>query len=239
MKRAATALALLSLLGPVFLPGCSRSSAPADGGPTFASALPPPSSAGPSDAEGHLSRDYTVAMTPPAPALTTEPRATAGPPVGPESEHVVRRARVSGPIGGRPYAPDARGTTCISNVRQLGTGLLCYVQDWDERCPPGEGWPAVTEPYLRSASVLECPSDDREPSYAFNPALSRRPFSDVFEPAYTVSLFESDDLEAVAYRHDGGSVCGFADGDARWIERGWERRDPVLWSLEKESARGR
>jgi prepilin-type processing-associated H-X9-DG protein len=124
-------------------------------------------------------------------------------------------------------------------VRQLDTGLLSYVQDWDERYPPGEHWAEGIGPYTRSPSLFKCPSDEREPSYAFNQALSRRPLSDLFEPAYTASLFESDDLQGVAYRHDRGAMYGFADGHARWIEKGWEKKEPVLWSLGEAGARGR
>ncbi|HOJ20148.1 MAG TPA: prepilin-type N-terminal cleavage/methylation domain-containing protein [Armatimonadota bacterium] len=32
---------------------------------------------------------------------------------------------------------NARKTTCLSNLKQIGSGLLMYVQDYDESLPTG------------------------------------------------------------------------------------------------------
>lgn len=67
-----------------------------------------------------------------------------------------------------------RAATCIANERQLGLAMMCYVQDYDERFPNGilptgatsfwvgEGWAGQCEPYLKNASVLDCPDDPTE-----------------------------------------------------------------------------
>jgi prepilin-type processing-associated H-X9-DG protein len=77
----------------------------------------------------------------------------------------------------------ARQAACTSNLKQIGTAFLLYVQDYDERLPdrrdlksalPGgyrpwsPAWPAsdpragwaipVVQPYLRNEAVWSCPS---------------------------------------------------------------------------------
>jgi|SRR5579871_432432 len=71
----------------------------------------------------------------------------------------------------------ARAITCVSNLKQLGTGLLMYAQDYDEVfCPPLKGipdstdplnkcntWDRLVQPYLKNVGVLACPSDIYSP----------------------------------------------------------------------------
>jgi prepilin-type N-terminal cleavage/methylation domain-containing protein/prepilin-type processing-associated H-X9-DG protein len=62
----------------------------------------------------------------------------------------------------------ARQASCLSNLRQLGTGLLMYIQDYDERYPSVPcmelGNTTVLEitqqlyPYLNNCQILACPS---------------------------------------------------------------------------------
>jgi prepilin-type processing-associated H-X9-DG protein len=76
----------------------------------------------------------------------------------------------------------ARQTSCLSNLRQIGSAFAMYVQDYDERLPdrrdlknalpggyrpwttwppsdPRAGWAAfVLDPYLRNSGVWRCPS---------------------------------------------------------------------------------
>jgi prepilin-type N-terminal cleavage/methylation domain-containing protein/prepilin-type processing-associated H-X9-DG protein len=72
----------------------------------------------------------------------------------------------------------ARLSACVSNMRQLGTALMMYVQDYDETYPyirfhapgagnwqaalPGKGtyvWRNAIAPYLKSIDVFACPSN--------------------------------------------------------------------------------
>src|SRR4051812_41634027 len=67
----------------------------------------------------------------------------------------------------------ARMSACISNMRQIGTGLLMYVQDYDETYPYCrfhgalgttverniDSWRNANLPYLKSVDVLGCPSN--------------------------------------------------------------------------------
>jgi prepilin-type N-terminal cleavage/methylation domain-containing protein/prepilin-type processing-associated H-X9-DG protein len=63
----------------------------------------------------------------------------------------------------------ARQVGCLSNMRQLSTGLQMYIQDWDETFVPSTNyaaaetaperiWPSALSPYLRNTGILTCPS---------------------------------------------------------------------------------
>ena len=68
---------------------------------------------------------------------------------------------------------NARRTSCLSNMKQIGLGALQYSQDYDEKWMPGvrdfpayflpnnvpATWDLVLQPYLKSTQVLTCPSD--------------------------------------------------------------------------------
>src|SRR5437868_1601599 len=60
----------------------------------------------------------------------------------------------------------ARQTTCLSNLKQLGTAAQMYAQDYEERLPGtelGEGngeyfWGEMLALYTKSHDLLNCPS---------------------------------------------------------------------------------
>ena len=89
---------------------------------------------------------------------------------------------------------NARRSSCQSNLKQVGLGILQYAQDYDEYLPignlpsgnafVGQGWASTVMPYIKSTQVLKCPSDpgpqgsvligNRVPvSYAYSQALVR------------------------------------------------------------------
>lgn len=63
---------------------------------------------------------------------------------------------------------NARRTSCLSNLKQIGMGIMQYTQDYDETYPNygtlvgtaevSPWWTGMTAPYLKSAAVLRCPS---------------------------------------------------------------------------------
>ena len=65
----------------------------------------------------------------------------------------------------------ARGISCLSNMKQIGTGTMLYVQDYDETFPMnfymGQNGPAPCVsvvwvnlmPYIKNAQVYQCPSN--------------------------------------------------------------------------------
>ena len=59
---------------------------------------------------------------------------------------------------------NARRSSCLSNVKQIGLGLLQYAQDYDESFPAARttgtsvSWRWMIQPYLKSTQVNSCPS---------------------------------------------------------------------------------
>ncbi len=59
---------------------------------------------------------------------------------------------------------NARRTSCISNLKQLGLGIMQYTQDYDESMPTSgtnglRGFGGRIFPYVKSKQVFACPSD--------------------------------------------------------------------------------
>ncbi len=64
----------------------------------------------------------------------------------------------------------ARQASCLSNLKQLGLGVLMYAQDYDEHypyrdvnatVPPAnlaDTWPGMLNPYLKNTQIWACPS---------------------------------------------------------------------------------
>lgn len=61
---------------------------------------------------------------------------------------------------------NARRASCQSNLKQIGLGVMQYVQDYDERFPvitmsqtqAPYGWADSIQPYVKSVQILKCPS---------------------------------------------------------------------------------
>ncbi len=69
----------------------------------------------------------------------------------------------------------ARQASCLSNMKQLGTSVLMYVQDYDEQFPSGrvsptdtaaqraahagQGWAGQVYAYVKNTQVFKCPDD--------------------------------------------------------------------------------
>jgi len=99
----------------------------------------------------------------------------------------------------------ARKVACASNLRQLGQGLMLYVQGYDDRWPSiwnGEwnarvgkqlNWAAAIFPYVRNRPVYKCPSDvldDVACSYNGNLWLHNRLDAGIRTPAECVALMD-------------------------------------------------
>ena len=68
---------------------------------------------------------------------------------------------------------NARRASCQSNLKQIGLGLLQYVQDYDEKYPRSRTanvsfngfnnatapWHLVIQPYVKSVQLFQCPSN--------------------------------------------------------------------------------
>ncbi len=111
---------------------------------------------------------------------------------------------------------NARRASCQSNLKQLGLGVLQYVQDYDETYPlSSDGaakvgannitatWDLEIQPYTKSLQVLTCPSDSQTPrvdlgspfglvtrSYSMANYTRNRPIALLQAPSLTVLLTE-------------------------------------------------
>jgi len=83
----------------------------------------------------------------------------------------------------------ARQATCESNERQLGLGMLQYVQDYDETEPEsyygskGDSdmttnykWMDAIYPYVKNEAIFTCPSDIDSPPYHYRGGVSHRDY---------------------------------------------------------------
>ena len=68
------------------------------------------------------------------------------------------------PVFGRARE-NARRSSCQSNLKQIGLGILQYTQDYDERLVPARyntdpkiPWPDLLQPYIKSIQLFKCPS---------------------------------------------------------------------------------
>jgi len=97
----------------------------------------------------------------------------------------------------------ARQASCESNEKQLGIGILQYVQDYNENFPggtagTGTGWAGQIYLYEKSTGVYKCPSGGATDtlSYAFNSDLIPSASTGIAQaamtsPVRTIVLFET------------------------------------------------
>lgn len=113
----------------------------------------------------------------------------------------------------------ARQTSCRSNVKQLGTALSMYAQDYDEALAPYAAivsgspiyyWPTTLNTYVKNGQMYKCPSDanqantfttsdplDFTVSYGYNwNFLSGASLAAVQKPADTVAYVDCQNYAA-------------------------------------------
>jgi prepilin-type N-terminal cleavage/methylation domain-containing protein/prepilin-type processing-associated H-X9-DG protein len=65
---------------------------------------------------------------------------------------------------------NARRSSCQSNLKQIGLGMLQYAQDYDEKMLPlaifeptdmRYTWPHIVQPYIKSTQLFQCSSDTK------------------------------------------------------------------------------
>jgi prepilin-type N-terminal cleavage/methylation domain-containing protein/prepilin-type processing-associated H-X9-DG protein len=96
----------------------------------------------------------------------------------------------------------ARQASCLSNVKQLGLGIMSYAQDYDEKLPPryyrfdpavpgGPNWcDHLVQPYIKNTQVIMCPSTTGK-SYGYNQQyINMVSIGSIVSPAETVMLAE-------------------------------------------------
>lgn len=119
----------------------------------------------------------------------------------------------------------ARRSNCASNLKQVGTALLMYSQDYDGHLPPRGIWNKAVYDASKNRAVLICPEDKSgKPSYAINRALISLDITKIDDTAGIIMLFECapgenrvGGVEMAEYRHEKTCNAGFADGHVKWF----------------------
>lgn len=108
---------------------------------------------------------------------------------------------------------NSRRTSCLSNVRQIGTGMMMYVQDYNGYFPqlhytdainaPEQGywvpssslwiWQNMVQPYVKSKTMFACPSSPVAGTiYTTNSGPSRRHYGANTDIVVTKNSWEAD-----------------------------------------------
>ncbi len=122
---------------------------------------------------------------------------------------------------------NARRTSCQSNLKQLGLGIIQYAQDYDEKLPGyatgnngwgGIGWAGEIYPYVKSGQVYRCPSDTTSPQ----PSGSGVPVSYAFTAIYGGAKLSK--MESVS------TTIGLAEATVPQIVNVYDQREAGTWS---------
>jgi len=121
------------------------------------------------------------------------------------------------PLTRRTHPPHQVG--CLGNLKQLELGMLMYAADYDDFLPREGTWRSVTYPYVKNASLYECPSSGLgQQSYEFAPPLSEVKLTSVKDPPGTAMLYDAGAGTMASGPHNGGYNVGFADGHVKWLD---------------------
>ncbi len=116
--------------------------------------------------------------------------------------------------------PASSGATCLSNIKQVGAGLVMYSADYDDHLPDASNWHIAAAPYWKNfEQIKKCPLAKEPFSYAMNQALSGLSLEKVADREQRLLLYESTSPTGsfVKRHHERGSVF-FADDTAKLIE---------------------
>jgi len=127
----------------------------------------------------------------------------------------------------------ARQSSCLSNLKQIGTSVLMYAQDYDEMYPINTNitanpaaqipltWPNRLMPYIKNTQLFKCPSDGRAPAVDFpgcRPILESYAWNAYFGRETDCGEFRTLSLAAVA----APAQCAMLwDDNANWYAQGY------------------
>ncbi len=122
----------------------------------------------------------------------------------------------------------AREVGCKSHLKQITTGGLMYLQDFDEKFAfKAAEFKKVLFPYLKNNTIFHCPSDKPDvDSYSFNANLQGSTLARVKRPAETVMVYEGAN-GILNFRHAGSANVGFVDGHVKLINK--EQAKKLVW----------
>ena len=118
----------------------------------------------------------------------------------------------------RQTAAPSPAASCMSNEKQIATGIIMYVQDNDMIFPRKNApYNKLIAPFVKNDAVFTCPQDAKGTvSYTFNANMQGATLASVSAPAQTVLLYEGRNMQ-LTYRHNGRAAVGFVDGHVRLV----------------------
>jgi hypothetical protein len=121
------------------------------------------------------------------------------------------------------------GVPCLSNLKQIGMGMLVYASDEGDRLPPAPKWMDEISPHIHSRQILRCPVVKKQSSegygYAFNRHLEASKLGALKSPSEVPLAYDSINLARNAAdfvtslpnpgRHEGKNNIVRADSSAK------------------------
>jgi len=121
-------------------------------------------------------------------------------------------------------------TLCLSNLKQIATGTLIYVSDYDERYPPAADWSDSLAELVRRPSVFYCPVLRKEVEWGYGYAYNSRASSALIpedQRATFPLVYDSINLAPKSSdpftsfpsepRHESGNNIAYADGHVKRV----------------------
>ena len=136
----------------------------------------------------------------------------------------------------------ARQTSCLSNLKQLGLGLLMYSQDYDEKFPTylwGEGntgvansctWWGGIYPYVKNVQIFACPSRNTTGNDSFPVWLPSNPqfVNQSINYGYNELMANTAGGIAMARLTSPSETVVLGDCSSSWIGGYWSATDRSL-----------
>lgn len=112
----------------------------------------------------------------------------------------------------------AQKTACLTNIKQLGTAVLIYLADHDDKFSMNPAkLKAALNPYTKNDRLWTCPlTPTAGAAYSLNAKLLKKNHIDIDEPHYTVMIYEGSKGK-LEFKHAGYAAVAFADGSAKMV----------------------
>lgn len=134
---------------------------------------------------------------------------------------------------------NARRTSCLSNLKQLGLAIVQYTQDFDDHYWSqasgfgARGWAQKYYPYVKNVQVYRCPSDSSPEvmSYAVNQSIGDTTSSNMsifVHPEKSVFLLEVAPYSSAVYYTAADSNPAVPTHDSRSTYDGYDGSSPKL-----------
>lgn len=131
-----------------------------------------------------------------------------------------------------PHGDRAVDAGCLSNLKQISTGIALYSADVDDRLPLRDQWMDDLRPYVKSEALYVCPIVKEEKrqgyGYSFYSAMEARVVSRIKHPGEVPLLYDSVNFSRNASdlltsfpspgRHKGLNTIAFVDTHAKRVK---------------------